>query len=98
MNFNNSNDLIELLDLSNNINILYPDVQVNKINYDCITTGFFNNISFIGMNFQSNDKYLKEYNKIFTKYAILNKTTALKELCLGEMYKNATTCKKIVSN
>jgi hypothetical protein len=60
-------------DLSNNIHILYPNLQVNKNNYDFVTTGIFNKITFIGMNFQYYDIYLSDYNDIFTKSAILNK-------------------------
>jgi hypothetical protein len=59
--------------ISNNLTILYPDIQQNKKNYDSISSGIFNNVSFIGMNFQSNDAFLKDYNGIFSQSAILYK-------------------------
>lgn len=35
-------------------------------NYDFMSCGIFNKCNFIGMNFQTNDIYLKNYNKILT--------------------------------
>jgi hypothetical protein len=58
-----------------NLSIIYPDLGFSSINYDFITTGIFNNISFIGMNFQRNDKWLKEYNTLFNINAFIDKDT-----------------------
>jgi hypothetical protein len=52
----------------NNLNILYPDYNnTTSINYDYVTTGINTGIQFIGMNAQTNDTYLVNYNKYFTK-------------------------------
>ena len=53
--FNNDN--------MNNLNIIYPNLQTNSHNYDFITSGFNNGISFIGLNFQTNDGQLARLNK-----------------------------------
>jgi hypothetical protein len=81
--------------VSNNINILYPNLQVNKNNYDFVTTGIFNKISFIGMNFQYYDVYLTDYNAIFTNCAILNKSGTLKTMCSQSQYSPTKTCKNL---
>ena len=81
--------------LSQNISILYPNIQQNKKNYDFTTSGIFNNVSFIGMNFQSNDAYLKEYNNIFSKSAILYKQKILQEMCSKNEYKSTNICNAV---
>ena len=82
-------------DISNNLTILYPDIQANKNNYDFITSGVFNNISFIGMNFQYMDQFLNEYNKIFSICAFLNKGQKLDEMCNDNLYRSTNICKRI---
>lgn len=62
-------------DVSNNLTILYPDLQISQTNYDFVRTGISNNITFIGMNFQYSDVYLKQYNKIFASCAFLKKSS-----------------------
>jgi hypothetical protein len=47
---------------ANYLNIIYPNVQTSSSNYDFITSGFNNGISFIGLNFQTNDPYLTLLN------------------------------------
>ena len=47
---------------ANYLNIIYPNVQTSSSNYDFITSGFNNGISFIGLNFQTNDSYLTLLN------------------------------------
>ena len=44
------------------LDIIYPNVQTNSHNYDFITSGFNNGISFIGLNFQTKDTYLDLLN------------------------------------
>jgi hypothetical protein len=48
---------------SNELNIIYPNIQTNSHNYDYILSGFSNRISFIGLNFQTNDSHLALLNK-----------------------------------
>ena len=45
--------------------VLFPNKQKSSNNYDFITTGVKYGITFIGMNFQTNDNNLKVYNKGF---------------------------------
>jgi hypothetical protein len=56
--------------------------------YDFVTTGIFNKITFIGMNFQYYDQYLSEYNgtSFFSTSAFLDKTKLLKSLCKNTLY------------
>jgi hypothetical protein len=60
------NNVMEYLqfnsDNSNYINIIYPNLQTNSHNYDFVTSGFACGITFIGLNFQKNDKYLQKLN------------------------------------
>jgi len=74
--------------LSKNLTILYLNLQSNNNNYDFVTSGIFNNISFIGMNFQYYDQYLSEYNgtNFFSTSAFLDKTNTLKSLCANTTY------------
>ena len=44
------------------LNIIYPNLQTNYYNYDFITTGMNNGITFIGLNFQNNDSQLTLLN------------------------------------
>ena len=81
--------------VSKNINILYPNLQVNKNNYDFVTTGIFNKISFIGMNYQYYDIFLTEYNTIFSDCAILNKTATLTKMCSQSQYSHTKTCRNL---
>lgn len=83
-------------DISNNLTILYPDILgANSNNYDFITTGMFNYITFIGMNFQRNDTYLSEYNKFFKSCAFLNKGNVLKNMCADPKYSSTNMCKNL---
>jgi hypothetical protein len=79
--------------LSKNLTILYPNLQSNNNNFDFITSGIFNSISFIGMNFQYYDQYLSEYNgtKFFSTSAFLDKEKLLKSLCNDKLYNNLGT-------
>jgi hypothetical protein len=79
---------VSTVDVSNNLTILYPDVQQNKNNYDFVTTGIFNLISFIGMNFQYYDQFLSQYNntRFFSTCAFLDKGKTLSALCLLPEY------------
>ena len=74
--------------LSKNLTILYPNLQSNNNNFDFVTSGIFNNISFIGMNFQYYDQYLSEYNgtNFFSSCAFLDKTKTLESLCKDTLY------------
>ena len=87
-----SNSTVSNEYISNSLTILYPDIQQNKINYDSITSGIFNNVSFIGMNFQSSDKYLLDYNNIFSKSGILYKQKTLQDMCIKNEYKSTNIC------
>ena len=71
--------------VSDKLAILYPDLQANNNNYDFVTTGIFNYISFIGMNFQYNDVFLKEYNNLFS-CAFMNKDKFIINLCNKSEY------------
>ena len=52
--FNNTHD--------GELNIVYPNILTNSYNYDFILSGFDNGISFIGLNFQTNDTHLTLLN------------------------------------
>ena len=53
---------------------MYPDSDnPHNNNYDFVTSGVFNSVSFIGMNFQNNDIYLTEYNNFFKTSAFIKK-------------------------
>lgn len=79
---------VSTTDVSNNLTILYPDLQQNKANYDFVTSGIFNNISFIGMNFQYYDGFLALYNgtEFFSKCAFLDKVNIITSLCALPKY------------
>jgi len=81
-----------LVDISNNLNVLYPNLEYSSLNYDFVTTGINNGISFIGMNFQKNDTYLKEYNSIFKTFSFANKSDTINLLCKDPNYKSMTNC------
>lgn len=83
------------IDVSNNLSMLYPDLNPNSSNYDFITTGMFNYITFIGMNFQHNDTYLIEYNKFFKSCAFLKKGTTLASMCSDPKYSSTNLCKNM---
>jgi hypothetical protein len=88
----NSNELI------NNLTFLYPDIQQNNNNYDFITSGIFNYVSFIGMNFQYNDAFLNEYNDtFFSSSAIVSKLSILETICKKPEYGSTNFCKVINS-
>jgi hypothetical protein len=80
------------VDVSNNLTILYPNLQQNKKNYDFNTSGIFNYVSFIGMNFQSPDEHLSEYNNIFSESAILYKPKIIQVMCDREEYSSTNIC------
>jgi len=52
------------------LTILYPNLQTSSDNYD-FTLGFPLGIQFIGMNFQTKDRYLDAYNTFFTNSAFI---------------------------
>jgi len=52
----------------NPLTILYPDLKTSSDNYD-FSLGFPLGIQFIGMNFQTKDKYLDAYNAFFSDAA-----------------------------
>ena len=52
----------------NPLTILYPDLKTSSDNYD-FSLGFPLGIQFIGMNFQTKDKYLDAYNAYFADSA-----------------------------
>ena len=84
------------IDVSNNLSILYPDLlNANSNNYDFITTGMFNYVTFIGMNFQHNDSYLIEYNKFFKSCAFLKKGPTLQSMCNDPKYTFTNLCTSI---
>jgi len=84
------------IDVSNNLSVVYPDLlNANSNNYDFVTTGMFNYVTFIGMNFQHNDTYLIEYNKIFKSCAFLKKGTILASMCNDPKYSYTNRCKTI---
>jgi hypothetical protein len=84
------------IDVSNNLSVVYPDLlNANSNNYDFITTGMFNYVTFIGMNFQHNDTYLLEYNKFFKSCAFLKKGNTLNTMCNDPKYSSTNLCKKI---
>jgi hypothetical protein len=84
------------VDVSNNLSFLYPDSDnINSNNYDYVTSGIFNYVSFIGMNFQNNDIYLVEYNKLFKNCAFLNKGEVLSSMCSDPKYGSTNICKNM---
>jgi len=52
----------------NPLTILYPNLKTSSDNYD-FTLGFPLGIQFIGMNFQTKDRYLDAYNSFFSESA-----------------------------
>lgn len=52
---------------NNYLNILYPNLNGNAYNYDAITSGVKLGIQFIGMNYQINDEYLRQFEVVFKK-------------------------------
>jgi hypothetical protein len=82
-------------DVSNNLCLLYPDLQPNKNNYDFVTSGIFNYVSFIAMNFQYKDQFLIQYNKIFFgSCAFIKKQKTIDTICLDPAYASTNICKK----
>jgi hypothetical protein len=85
-----------ITDVSNNLCLLYPDLQPNKNNYDFVTSGIFNNVSFIAMNFQYKDQFLLGYNKtFFGSCAFIHKQKTLETICLKPEYASTNICKSI---
>lgn len=85
-----------ITDVSNNLCLLYPDLQPNKNNYDFVTSGIFNNVSFIAMNFQYKDQFLLEYNKtFFGSCAFIHKQKTLETMCLKTEYDSTNICRSI---
>ena len=83
-------------DISNNLCILYPQLQSNKNNYDFVTSGIFNYVSFIGMNFQYKDQFLIEYNtKFFKSCAFIQKQKIIESICLDPEYGATNICKNL---
>lgn len=97
--YREENSLIQLkkinADSSTNLTFLYPDLGFSSSNYDYITKGVFNKISFIGMNYQTSDKYLKNYNLMFTigsvKSAFIYKNDYIKTLMDTPAYNSYMT-------
>ncbi len=86
-------------DVSNNLCFLYPDLQPNKNNYDFVTSGIINYVSFIAMNFQYNDQFLIQYNtKFFNSYAFVKKQKMIDTMCLNPEFGETTVCKNINTN
>ena len=85
--------------LMNNLTILYPELQQNKNNYDFITSGIFNYVSFIGMNFQYNDAFLREYNNtFFASCAFISKLNTIQTMCSSNTsYSSTKFCKAVNS-
>jgi hypothetical protein len=83
-------------DVSNNLCLLYPDLQPNKNNYDFVTSGIFNYVSFIAMNFQYKDQFLLQYNEIFFgSCAFIKKQKTIDTICLDPAYRATNICKDI---
>lgn len=83
-------------DVSNNLCILFPPLQPNKNNYDFVTSGIFNELSFIGMNFQYKDQFLLEYNKdFFNSCAFIKKQKVLDSICNRTEYSSTNICKEL---
>ncbi len=83
-------------DISNNLTILCPELQPNKNNYDFVTSGIFNYVSFIGMNFQYKDQFLLQYNNTFFKScAFIKKEKTLESICMQPEYQTTNACKNI---
>ena len=83
----------KITDLSNNLTIVYPDLRPNKNNYDFVTSGIFNYVSFIGMNFQYTDQFLLEYNTFFKLCAFIDKQKTITNMCIQPEYSSTTICK-----
>jgi hypothetical protein len=92
-----AHDSNKFIKVNKNLNILYPNLEYSNSNYDFVTSGINNGISFIGMNFQKNDIYLKEYNNslFFNNYAFIEKSATMTKLCANPAYSNMTNCPKI---
>jgi len=60
------------------IYLLMPNKQDYTKNYDFISSGIRSGITFIAMNFQFNDSYLNNYNKLFLQSEIATSSFALK--------------------
>jgi hypothetical protein len=58
--------------------ILMPNKQDYTKNYDFISSGIRSGITFISMNFQFNDSYLNDYNKLFLGSPMSSSGFALK--------------------
>ena len=85
--------------MSNNLCILYPDLQPNKNNYDFVTSGIFNYLSFIGMNFQYKDQFLIQYNTtFFNSCAFVKKQKMIETMCLNPEFGATNVCKNINVN
>ena len=61
----------DLSSKTENLSILYPDFSNTSNNYD-FREGLDQKINFIGLSFQENEAYLKEYNKLFSKSALID--------------------------
>lgn len=86
-----------ITDVSNNLCLLYPDLQPNKNNYDFVTSGIFNYLSFIAMNFQYKDQFLLEYNNtFFGSCAFIHKQKTLETMCLKTEYDSTNICRSVI--
>jgi len=79
-----------------NLTFLYPELSYLSSNYDFVTTGIFNNISFICMSFQTNDKWLTNYNSkdFFGSSAFILKTKIITNMASNAKYKTQFTAYK----
>jgi hypothetical protein len=68
----------------NYLNVVYPDLNGDALNYDSITSGINLGIQFIGMNYQINDEYLKQFEYRFKQ----NKTDSNINLAYGIILKS----------
>jgi hypothetical protein len=70
----------------NYLNVVYPDLNGDALNYDSITSGINLGIQFIGMNYQINDEYLNQFEYRFKK----NKTDSKNNQAYGIILKSET--------
>lgn len=76
-----------------NLTFLYPEISYISSNYDFVTTGIFNYISFICMSFQTNDKWLTNYNSkdFFGSNAFISKTEIITNMASNTKYSTQLT-------
>ena len=70
---NHSNDNI-VTTYGERLLAVFPDIGVSSSANFNPTNSFINGVTFIGMNFQSNDRNLQKYNKQFQNKSIVLQT------------------------